>query len=302
MAYTAACKGDSWRTLFLRQGKRTRRLGSDPGNRHVYRGGTLAVVSQNGGDDTQDVEQWTVNGKSCFREIDASWGDATDGDWYPYDLWIANGYLVWRMASWPLGTILAAKVAPGCDGPGPVGLFPFTPETKPHALAVAVDERKVFYADDKTLRRHALPATPSFDPPPNDDFENAQQLSGDPPRSATGRVGYATVQPGEPLADTKHTVWYAYRPTKSGTVYVTISPPSCYCYAPRFGVYTGTSPGTLTEIPQSGDPNGGPYSAPRYTRIDAVAGQTYWISVGSPVPEPNYEPFDVHIDSSPPRY
>jgi hypothetical protein len=292
-AYTTQCK-DDWST-FLRQGKRTRRIRWFPGGGVVFRGGTLAVLSNNGGDDTYDVEQWTANGESCFRDIDASWGDATDGIWYPYDLWIANGYLVWRMSSWPVSTILAAKVAPGCDTPGPVGLFPFTLETKT-LRALAVDERKFFYADDKTLRRHALPATPSFDPPPNDDFESAQQLSGDPPRSARGTVGYATVQPGEPLADTKHTVWYAYRPTTSGTLYVTVSP-ECNCNGvPSFGVYTGTSPATLTEIPQSATPNG-----VQYTRIDAVAGQTYWISVAETW-EPDYEPFDVHIDSSPPKY
>jgi hypothetical protein len=150
------------------------------------------------------------------------------------------------------------------------------------------------------LRSHALAAAPSFDPPPNDNFENAQQLSGDPPLSATGRVGHATVQPGEPLADTKHTVWYAYRATKSGTVYVTVTPA---CTTPpnncgglnRFGVYTGTSPGALTEIPQSG----GPYTQ-RYTRVDAVKGETYRIAVGSSLPEPNYEPFTLRVDTSPP--
>jgi hypothetical protein len=300
MAYAAECGGDSSPRVFLRQGKRTRRLPLGPGAGLVFRGGTLAVISENGGDDTQDVEQWTANGKPCFREIAASWGDATDGVWFPFDLWIANGYLTWRMAHGPLSPILAAKIAPGCDTPGPVGLVPFTPETKT-LRAVAVDDRRVFYSDDKTLRRHALPATPSFDPPPNDDFENAQPLSGDPPRSATGTVAYATVQAGEPLSDTKHTVWYAYRPTTSGTVYVTVNPgctqPGNCGNLPRFGVYTGTSPATLTEIPQSGDG----YSR-RYTRIDAGAGQTYWISVGSPVPEPNYEPFDIHIDSSPPSW
>jgi hypothetical protein len=206
------------------------------------------------------------------------------------------------MGDWafrPDFAILAAKVAPGCGTPGPVGLFPFTPETTT-LRAVVVDDRRVFYADGKTLRSHPLPATPSFDGPPNDNFENAQQLSGDAPLSATGRVAYATVQPGEPLADTKHTVWYAYRPTKSGTVYVTVSgacttPPQNCGGLFRFGVYTGTSPGTLTEIPQSGRA----YS-PRYTPIDAVAGQTYWISVGSPIPEPKHESFTLHVDASPP--
>ena len=303
MAYTAECNGDTYPTLYLRQGKRTRRLRSAAGVVGVaYRGGTLGVIVEDGLDNSF-VEQWMANGKQCSRRIDPSFGDGTgDGGWIPTDLWIANGYLTWSMGGWaprPNFAILAAKIAPGCETPGPIGQFPFTPETKT-VRAVAVDDRRVFYAGGKTLRRHALPATPSFDPPRNDNFESALELSGDPPRSATGRVAYATVQPGEPLADTKHTVWYAYRPATSGTVYVTVSPgctspPNCGGLF-TFGVYTGTSPGALTEMPQSG----GPYS-PRYTRIDAVAGHTYWISVGSPLPEPKYEPFEVHIGSRPPE-
>jgi hypothetical protein len=302
MAYTTECKGDPYPALFLRQGKRTRRVGSDPGGKLVYRGGTLAVIVDDGLDDYY-VEQWAAHGKQCSRRIDPSFGDATvETGWFPTDLWIANGYLTWTMGAFavrPDFAILAAKVAPGCKTPGPVGLFPFRPETKT-LRTVVVDDRRVFYADDKTLRRHALPAAPSFRPPSNDDFNSAQRLFGGAPLSASGTLAYATVQPGEPLAETKHTVWYAFRPTKSGTVYVTVSPscstPPNNCGGlPRFGVYTGTSPGALTEIRKSG----GPYS-PRYTRIDAVAGKTYWISVGSPLPEPRHEPFDIHIESSPP--
>jgi hypothetical protein len=303
MAYTAQCKGDQDSAVYVRQGKRTRRLAPDPtAGGFTYRAGTLAVVIDTGLDNLY-VKQWMANGKSCSRDIDVSNGDATeDAGWYPTDLWIANGYVIWTMGAFQLRpdfAILAAKVAPGCKTPGPVGLFPFRPETKT-LRTVVVDQRRVFYADDTTLRRHALSAKPSFDPPRNDDFNDAQLLSQGPPFSLTGRVAYATVQPGEPLAKTKHTVWYAYRPTQSGTVYVTVSPacrtPPNNCGGlPRFGVYTGTSPGTLTEIPQSG----GPYSS-RYTRVDAVAGHTYWISVGSPLPEPNYERFTLFVEASPP--
>jgi hypothetical protein len=31
-----------------------------------------------------------------------------------------------------------------------------------------------------------------------------------------------------------------------------------------------------------------------------VKGKTYWIAVGSPLPEPNYEPFTLRVDTSPP--
>jgi hypothetical protein len=295
LAYTAGCKSAASSGLLVRQGKRTRRVSSDPGGqRLVFRGGTLAVVFDDGSDDFF-VLQWMANGKQCVRRIDASFGDATSElGWFPSNLWSTNGYLAWTMGdpfSRPDFAILAAKVPAGCATPGPVGLLPFTPETAT-VLAVAVDRRRVFYAGAKTLRSHTLPAGPSFDAPPNDAFEHAQQLPGDAPLSATGRVAYATAQPGEPLADTKHTVWYAFRPTRSGTVDVTVSG-ACtsahqYCYgAFRSGVYTGTSPDALTEIPPSGD-----YS----TRVDAVAGETYWIPVGSSHLDPYYEPFVIRID------
>jgi hypothetical protein len=298
MAYTAGCKSAASSGLFVRQGKRTRRVSPDPGGqRLVFRGGTLAVVFDDGSDDFF-VLQWMANGKQCHRRIDTSFGDATSElGWFPSDLWIANGSLAWTMGDWrsrPDFAILAAKIAAGCAAPGPVGLLPFTPETTT-VHAIAVDGRRVFYAGGTTLRSHVLPAQPSFHAPPNDDFDHAQSL-GDTPAQATGRVAFATAQPGEPLADTAHTVWYAFRPTRSGPVDVTVSgactSASQYCFAAfRYGVYTGTSPDALTEIPPSGD-----YS----TRVEAVAGQTYWISVGSARPEPYYEPFYVHVDPSPP--
>jgi hypothetical protein len=111
-------------------------------------------------------------------------------------------------------------------------------------------------------------------------------------------LAHATIQPGEPLRLTKHTVWYAYRPTVSGTVYVSVNPscsaPPRYCVgANRYGVYTGNSPDKLTLVP----PTGGPYN-PNYTGIDAVAGETYWIPVGTRLPE-KYEPFTVRVGTSP---
>jgi hypothetical protein len=307
IAYTAGCKSPAKSGLFVKRGKHTRLYRSDPGGQQlVFRGGTLAVVFDDGLDDFF-VEQFMANGDHCERRIDPSFGDATsETGWFPSDLWVANGSLVWTMGD-PRArsdfAILAAKVQPGCDTPGPVGRFPFTPETT-KVQAIGVDDGRVFYADGRTLRRHALPAQPSFAPPPNDDFEQAQQLSGDAPLSATGNVAYATVQPGEPLADTEHTVWYAFRPATSGTVYVTVdgacpyNPPGPACGGTyQFGVYTGSNRDALTQIPLSQGPGDG---GRVYTRVDAVAGQTYWISVGSPAPVPKYEPFTVHVSSTAP--
>jgi hypothetical protein len=292
MAYTTSCKRERDSGLFVRQGKRTQRLPIEPSGYALrFRAGTLAVIFDTGLDDFV-VYQRMANGKECQKQIDPSYGDATsEYGWAPSGLWNTGDALIWTMGSWRVRrdfVILTAKVLPGCRTPGPIGTLPFTPETAT-VDALAVDGRRVFYADDDAVRRHILPAEPSFDPPANDDFEHAQQLSGGPSFYATGRVAYATVQPGEPLADAKHTVWYAYRPEQSGTFYVN-GPTGRF----RYGVYTGTSPGTLVPIPPPSDP----YQT--YTRVDGVAGETYWIAVGSPSPEPNHEPFVVTVTPNPP--
>jgi hypothetical protein len=300
MAYTAGCKSDSKSGLFVKQGKSTRRVSRDPGgNPLVFRGGTLAVVFDTGLDDYV-VKQWMSNGRQCEHWIDSSYGDATPGGtaWAPSGLWTTGGTLTWTMGyppSQPDFGILTAKIPQGCATPGPIGKLAFTPETTT-IRALAIDGRRVFYAGGQTLRSHALPA-PSYDPPPNDDFEHAQPLPTQAPFNTTANVAYATVQPGEPLADTKHTSWYAYRPATSGTVYVTVDARPIwdfneqhYVGTVRYGVYTGTSRDNLTEIPHSGST----------TRVDAVAGETYWIAVGSPVPEPNYQPIPLYVNVTAP--
>jgi hypothetical protein len=303
MAYEAKCKGDQDFAVFLRNGKRTLRVRSAGGALALtYRAGALAALVEDGLDN-QYLEQWAANGKRCITGIDSAFGDATSNDlWFPTNLWIVNGYVTWTMGEFkvrPDFAILAAKVRPGCKEPGPVGLFPFRPDTT-KLRTFAVDERRVFYAYDTTLRRHALKSKPSLAPPRNDNFKNAHVLSGAAPLSAKGRLAHATVQRKEPLSETKHTVWYRYRPTKSGTVYVTVTPscsnpPNCGGSA-RFGAYTGTKVNKLTGLTQYG----GPYSS-RYTRVDAVKGKTYWISVGAAGSEPDYEPFTVRIEASPPH-
>jgi hypothetical protein len=297
-AYEANCKTRARSGLFLRQGKRRQRLQEYAGGgRLVLRGGTLAEIFDDGADDFW-VQQWMANGKPCAERINASWGDATsETGWYPDDLWTSNGNLIWTMGDFHNRAdfaILTAKVNAGCTEPGPVGLLPFSAETA-SVRALAVDGRRVLYADDETLRSHLLPAKAIYDVPANDDFENAQELDGDAPVSATGRAAYATLGSGEPLADTTGTVWYAFRPTHSGTVDVQVdgacSTALRYCGTFfRFGVYTGARPGALTQVGESSD-----YS----THLRAVAGQTYWIDVGSRLALPNFKPFTVRVGPSP---
>jgi hypothetical protein len=210
--------------------------------------------------------------------------------------------MTWTMGHWfarPNFALLSAKLPSGCATPAPVRELPFTPKTTTLG-ALAVDGRRIFYTDGhgSTLRLHTVPAKPSADPPPNDDFENAEQLPGKAPFNTTARLAYSTAQKGEPLAGTKHTVWYAFRPTTSGAVYVSVYGGAIwdfkeqhYVATTSYGVYTGTSRESLTQIPSQG----------RAVRIDAEAGQTYWIAIGSPVPEPNFQPIGLYVNDRPPE-
>jgi hypothetical protein len=300
MAYSAACKKGANSGVFVRQRGRTQKINSDPyGNDLVFRAGALVGVFDTGLDDFV-VIQYMANGKLCKRVLDSSYGDATDvKGWYPSGLWIGNGSLTWSMGHWfarPNFALLSAQLPSGCATPGSVGQVQFTPKT-PTLSTFAIDGRRIYYTDGKTLHLQTLPARPSFARPANDDFEHAEELPAEAPFVATARLAYATVQPGEPLAEAKHTVWYAFRPATSGTVYVSVTGAAIwdfkeqhYVATTTYGVYTGASRESLTQIPPSG----------RSVRIDAEAGQTYWIAVGSPVPEPNYQPIPVRVDLSPP--
>lgn len=300
MAYSASCERPAKSGVFVRQGTRTQKINSDPrGSDLVFRGGSLAGIFDTGLDDFV-VVQYMANGTVCHEVLDSSYGDATDEKgWYPSGLWIGNGAMTWMMGNWfvrPNFAILSAKLPSGCATPGPVRQLPFTPKTAAVGPLV-VDGRRVFYSDGTTLRLQTVPAKPSFDRPPNDDFESAEQLPAEAPFTATGRVAYATVQPGEPLADAKHTVWYAFRPTTSGTVYVSVDGGAIWDFEKhhyvatfRYGVYTGTSRESLTQIPFTG----------RSVRVDAEAGRTYWIAVGAPVPEPDFQPIGLRVTLTPP--
>jgi hypothetical protein len=301
-AYAASCKKQANGGVFVRQGKRTQKINSDPyGADLVFRGGSLAGIFDTGLDDFV-VVQYMANAKVCNKVLYSSYGDATSVEgWYPSGLWLAGGEMTWQMGQWfarPNFALLSAKLPSGCATPAPVRELPFAPKTTTLG-ALAVDGRRIFYTDGhgSTLRLHTVPAKRSVDPPPNDDFENAEQLPGKAPFNTTARLAYATAQKGEPLAGTKHTVWYAFRPTTSGAVYVSVYGGAIwdfkeqhYVATTSYGVYTGTSRENLTQIPSEG----------RAVRIDAEAGQTYWIAIGSPVPEPNFQPIGLYVNDSPP--
>jgi hypothetical protein len=293
MAYDTSCSSVKRTGLWLKDGQKTRRINSlsaDSIGDLSLRGGALAGVLMIGPiSESATVVQLAIGGKPCFRRILSSQRDGESG-WGPANVWIANGQIVWSMGGWeenprpPLFyfSLLAAKLPSGCGDPGQNGRFDFTPEP-PGVTSLALDGRRLVYAGKAGIHRHTLPAQPSFDPPANDNFENAQLLPGDAPTSAIGWTAYATKQPGDPMTSAKQTLWYAFRPTTSRTLYADLG----YFFRGQYEIYTGSSLGTLTRVPSVRDG----FSK----RFDAVAGETYYIGVGTSDEEPLYDPFYLEV-------
>jgi hypothetical protein len=86
--------------------------------------------------------------------------------------------------------------------------------------------------------------------------------------------------------DTDHLIHV--HPATSGTLSVHVDPLLRRGSELKFGVYTGTSLGTLTPV-------GGPSSPPASIQFDAVAGQQYWIDVGTSDAQAKYMPLDVSV-------
>jgi hypothetical protein len=291
--YAAKCSSKKRSGVWMKEGKRTTRVlaSAELVEGFVLRGGTLAGIVDVDAD-TFQAYQLMVGGKPCVRAIESSRDDPENKE--VGGLWIANGNIVWARGYYPndvpapYAGLFTAKVPSHCAAPGPNGRFDFTPETV-KLRSLALDGRQVYYAGGGSIRRHTLPAQPSYDPPANDNFENAQSLTVGT-SSLPGRTAWATTQPGEPLADVKQTVWYTFTPATSATLSVHVDP----LYRPgnelKFGVYTGTSLATLTPV-------GGPSSAPGSIQFDAVAGKQYWIDVGTSDAQANYMPLYVSVTS-----
>ena len=85
--------------------------------------------------------------------------------------------------------------------------------------------------------------------PPNDDFANAVALAGSFPLTASGNNSNATVEIGEPdyvgATVATHSVWWKWTADTTTDVRVRVSDSSIPVI---FGVYTGASVGTLTNV------------------------------------------------------
>jgi hypothetical protein len=301
MAYAVSCGSKKRNGLWVKDGTKTQRiLASAIGIGYlVLRGDTLAGGLDMGAQDFQ-IYQLMVGGKRCVRAIEGSQGNSENEDLG--GLWIANGNIVWSRGYFrgdapgsgsPYKALLASKVPTHCAAPGPNGRFEFDPEA-PYLTAFTVDGRQVYYAGYDSIRRHTLPAQPSYAPPPNDNFENAQSFAVGTSAIAPSGTAWATTQPGEPLANAKQTIWYTFTPTTSGTLYASMSASYRSLSGVQFGVYTGSSLATLTPV---AGPSSAGTSPP--LQFNAVAGQQYWIDVGTSDAQANFQLLSVRVGTTP---
>ena len=114
-------------------------------------------------------------------------------------------------------------------------------------------------------------------PPANDNFGNAQKLSGSCSQ-VTGTNLNATKEPGEPnhAGNTGGaSVWYSWTAPATGTATFNTEGSD---FDTLLGVYTGSSVSSLTEVASNDDANF-PTDSTSAVSFQAVAGTTYYIAV-----------------------
>jgi hypothetical protein len=108
-------------------------------------------------------------------------------------------------------------------------------------------------------------------PPANDAFADATPIGSLPFSDFSDRTA-AGMESGEPAFTScgfiSHTIWYAFTPTQDTTVFAHGNAGGVNSF---IAVYTGGSPGNLTEVGCGTERN----------VWGATAGTTYWIQVGS---------------------
>jgi hypothetical protein len=290
LAYTSYCPFVGTSGVFLRTGKRTRRVAGDFSS-IVLRGRSLAGIADDGNGDFS-VYRIVSHGRVCPKPIRASFG-AGDREWFPSRAFFSGNRIAWVMGVYggilraPTPAVLAAKPGGPCGRVGTTGMFDFAPETA-GIESLAIDDRRLVYTDGSRVLLHRLPARPSTAPPPNDDFENATDLGSSPTQRVTGRTAHATLQAGEqPLDGNARTVWYAWRAVANETVYVKVE-----TFGFSAGVFTGSAVGSLSRIT--------PHPSGQFTKVSAQAGRTYRIAVASGDSGQNYEPFDLELTTEQP--
>lgn len=132
-----------------------------------------------------------------------------------------------------------------------------------------------------TTNGYSITISPSdTTPPANDNFSNAQSLSGTS-ATVTGSNAGATKEAGEPnhagFAGGK-SVWYRWTPQASGTVNIDTAGSG---FDTLLAVYTGGAVNALTEVASNDDANGGGdgVRTSKVSNVPVTAGTTYRIAV-----------------------
>lgn len=105
----------------------------------------------------------------------------------------------------------------------------------------------------------------------NDDFNSAAVLTGADPAAVSYNT-YATREALEPSNDGNQTIWFKWTAPAAGSTQITTA--GSDSFTQYLTVYTGTAINALTQVVQA---TGNPPTA----TFTAIAGQTYYISVGS---------------------
>jgi hypothetical protein len=238
-----------------------------------------------------------IDGQSP-AEAAQSIGWAGEGPgWYARGIWLGTAGLEWALANdegnqfgGRLFADLAVMASPLSGACQTLAEQRYLAAPAVRMGAVAIDGRSLYYATETAIYRHRLAARGTTKPPANDDFADATFLGSRFPLHATGRIGHATRQRRDPRFEVDgyrpaldRTVWYAFRPSRSGTVY-------------RGGtgtVFTRSRRGSLRRVRE--------HTTDRGWRFSVEAGRKYWVMVGGG-PEPNYQPFTIDFRRRPFRW
>ncbi len=114
-------------------------------------------------------------------------------------------------------------------------------------------------------------------PPPNDDFANAEALSGTLPITTTGTNVDATLEPGEPTGfPGGASVWYSWTPTTNDQATIDLCGSD---FDTVVAVYTGVELLDLTFEGADDDSCGTFAAGSKISLTNPTAGTTYWIAV-----------------------